>query len=112
MYALPGRICDPLSYGCNSLIKQGAQIITDMEEFVKDLTIIKGTNCTQIDFRKNLLEKDESLVYSLLDFCPTGIGTLMEKLPFQLMELLVILQQLEQKGFIRETAANYYVKTL
>lgn len=38
VYALPGRICDSTSRGCNELIRQGAGIITDLEEFVGNLT--------------------------------------------------------------------------
>lgn len=63
-------------------------------------------------FRKNLLEKDESLVYALLDFYPVGLGTLIEKSPYGLVEILPVLERLEQKGFIQETIPNYYIKTI
>ena len=32
VYAIPGRITDPMSLGCNLMISQGAGIITDIEE--------------------------------------------------------------------------------
>ena len=32
VYAIPGRITDPMSLGCNHMISQGAGIITDIEE--------------------------------------------------------------------------------
>ncbi len=112
VYAVPGRITDSLSLGCNRLIKQGAGIIYDIDEFVADITMTRLTECTQIDFRKNLLDKKESLVYSLLDFCPVNIGTLSEKVPYELTELFEILTGLIQKGFAKETISNYYIKTL
>ena len=112
VYVVPGRVCDPLSQGCNALIKQGANILNDLEEFVKEVAGSNSNEYVQMDFRKNLLEKEESLVYSLLDFRPIGIGTLMEKLPYQLSELLTILESLEGKGFIRETIPNYFVREL
>lgn len=112
VYAVPGRITDSLSLGCNRLIKQGAGIIYDINEFVSDITMTRLTECTQMDFRKNLLDKKESLVYSLLDFCPVNIGTLSEKVPYELTELFEILDKLVQKGFIKETISNYYIKTL
>ena len=112
VYALPGRITDPLSEGCNTLIKQGAGIITGINEFISDITISNENCCKQIDFRQILLEKDESLVYSLLDFCPMGIGTLMEKVPYDLIQLIDILGRLEKKEMIRETIPNYFIKTL
>lgn len=112
IYVVPGRITDTLSQGCNALVKQGACIISSIDEFINELCDLETKYCVQMDFRKNILEKQESLVYSLLDFRPIGIGTIMETLPFQLSELLTILEQLESKGFIRETIPNYYVREL
>ncbi len=110
VYVVPGRVSDPLSQGCNALIKQGAVILNDLDEFIKEIGISGENDYVQMDFRKNLLEKQEALVYSLLDFCPIGIGTLMEKLPYQLSELLVILESLESKGLVRENIPNYFIR--
>lgn len=112
VYALPGRITDPLSKGCNSLIRQGAGVFLGIDEFVKEISQYLGSNYLQMDFRKNLLEKDESLVYSLLDFCPTAVGTLLDRTSFPLLELLEILERMVQKGVIREISPNYYAHTL
>lgn len=112
VYALPGRITDPLSQGCNQLIRQGAGILTDVNEFMEELHIMEGAECTKMDFRKNLLEKDEGLVYSLLDFCPMGLGTLTEKTKLPLSSLLDIMKRLEEKGFIREPLPNYYIRCI
>ena len=109
VYALPGRVTDSLSRGCNHLIQQGAGIFLGIDDFMKEISLASNGNDIQIDFRKNLLEKDESLVYSLLDFCPVSIGTLLDKTQYQLLELLEILKRLEDKGFIREISPNYYV---
>lgn len=112
VYALPGRITDALSAGTNYLIKQGAQPLYNIEEFLKEWDIFDGNDILQIDFRKNTLEKDELLVYSLLDFCPVSIGTLMEETNLTLSTLIDILQRLERKGFIKETVPNYFIQTV
>ena len=39
IYAVPGRVTDSLSMGCNNLIRQGAGIINSVEDFVKDLEL-------------------------------------------------------------------------
>jgi DNA processing protein len=36
VYALPGRLVDPLSVGCNHLIRQGATPIVDIAEFCEE----------------------------------------------------------------------------
>ena len=112
VYALPGRIFDPLSEGCNQLIFQGAGILTNISEFVSQLGDSGDFLYQQINFKKNLLEKDELLVYSLLDFAPTGIGTLIEKSGLSLLELLSVLERMEQKSLIKEMIPNYYVRCI
>lgn len=112
VYALPGRITDPLSQGCNKLIRQGAGIVESVEDFLKDLDILTEMSGVQMDFRKNLLEKDELLVYSLTDFRPIGVAELMEKTNLPIIRLLEILERLDRMGFIKETFTNYYIRTI
>ena len=112
VYALPGRVTDPLSQGCNKLIKQGAGIVESVEDFLADLDILTEMSYAQIDFRKKLLEKDELLVYSLTDFRPIGVSTLMEKTKLPIFRLLEIIQKLESMGLIKETFTNYFVRTI
>lgn len=112
VYALPGRITDELSQGCNHLIQQGAGVFASVEDFLKEMQLSGASPDVQMDFRKNLLEKDETLVYSLFDFHPLGLGSLVEQSPYTLLEVLNILERLEQKGFIKETIPNFYVKTI
>ena len=112
IYAVPGRICDALSQGCNRLIKQGAGALINIDDFLSDLDVLSEINYTQMDFRKNLLEKDERLVYSLTDFRPIGVSTLVEKTGISISRLLEILEKLESLGLIKETFTNYYIRTL
>ena len=112
VYALPGRITDPLSAGTNHLIRQGAQILYNIEDFLKEWDFFDVSNTLQMDFRKNVLEKDEWLVYSLLDFCPVGIGTLSDQSSLPILTLLDILERLQRKGFVKEIVPNYFVQTV
>lgn len=112
VYALPGRISDPLSRGCNALIRQGAGVICSIDDFLAEWKLLCDREPVQMDFRKNLLEKEEALVYSLLDFRPVGLGRLMEQTPYGPAELMEIMQKLERKGFAEEKPPNYFVRTL
>ncbi len=42
VYVVPGRVTDPLSVGCNRLLKAGAGIYLDAGEFLEELTEICG----------------------------------------------------------------------
>ena len=112
VFALPGRITDSLSMGCNHLIKQGAGIIQSVEDFLKDLDIISEKIYIQQDFLKKLLEKDETLVYSLTDFQPISLGTLIEKTNISLYRIIEIISRLKELGLIKEVVPNYYVKAI
>ena len=112
VYAVPGRITDPLSAGCNHLIKQGAGIIESVDDFMKELEIVPSGSEASYDFLKNLLEKDESLVYSVTDFRPMGMGMILDKTGIPLDRLLEIISHLESLGMIKETFPNHYTRTI
>lgn len=112
VYALPGRITDPLSAGCNHLIRQGAGIVQSVEDFLEELDILPNGTEVQMDFWKKLLEKDERLVYSVTDFRPMGLGNLLEKTEISLERLLKIINRLESLGLIKEIFPNHYIRTV
>lgn len=112
VYAVPGRICDSLSAGCNGLIRQGAGIISNIEDFVKELEVSGINEYRQEKFENLLLEKEESLVYSCVDLLPRNVEELLQKTKLSMPALAQILAQLQQKGFITETFKNYYIRQL
>ena len=36
VYVLPGRVTDPLSQGCNRMLKQGAGLFTSVKELLEE----------------------------------------------------------------------------
>ena len=122
VYALPGRVTDRLSYGCNRLIAQGAGIILSVEDCLAELSMqavrkkeivcksaLKTGNCEIFDnLQKFSLEKDERLVYGCLGLLPTGFETLLEKTGLDIQELSQILAALMLKRHIEEVYKNHY----
>lgn len=112
IYAVPGRLYDSLSVGCNTLIRQGAGIISDVDDFLKELELCGTKEPYQENFTKLLLEKEESLVYSGLSLRPTSIEELLQSTGFSMPELTELLVRLQQRGFITETFKNYYIRRI
>lgn len=112
VYAVPGRITEELSEGCNSLIFQGAIPVVTIPDFLTDVLGIKKVEEAQIHFSNFLLEKDEALVYSLLDFQPVGMEELISKTPLDIVGLSDVLETLEQKGFVKEVIPGCYVRMI
>src|SRR5699024_6032023 len=95
VFAVPGRATDPMSAGCNRLIDQGAGIVCSVEDYVRQLfegmgaMLRKSSDCGEKPEKDRsekrgenrgegnfLLEKEERLVYSCLDFYPKGLDQL------------------------------------
>lgn len=112
VYAVPGRMEDALSLGCNRLIKQGADILLSPEDFLHELGFEQKKNGISKNFSKNLLEKEEMLVYSVLDLQPRNINEIINATGLEAAVCIQLLVRLEEKGYIRETFQNYYMRSL
>lgn len=109
VYALPGRIWDELSYGCNYLIAQGAGILYSPECILEELHIDKNRNKQEkINFS---LACDLKLVYSGLGFEPKKLDDLSKELQIPSEKLAESLLKLELEGYIQQVRKNYYRKT-
>lgn len=120
VYAVPGRIGDSLSVGCNRLICQGAEILYDMEHLIE-------TICEQAAYkrirqesvgvinearRNNKLNEMENRIWELLDIQYMSIDRILDSVKMKNMpvnELLIVLSGLECKGMI-EAEGNFYRK--
>ena len=112
IYAVPGRLYDDLSAGCNSLIHQGAGIISDVEEFIKELELCDFSGGIQESLTKLLLAKEESMVYSCLSLRPKSIEELLNETGLEMAQMIAVLSGLLEKGFAAETVKNYYMKKI
>lgn len=126
VYAIPGRLNDRLSYGCNRLISQGAGIIWDLDEFVgeiyrnskyqRDLNFRKsdGKYCFENQdaptgaLHMNQLEYE---IYRCLDLQYISFDEILCKLNMEdVPQLLSILSAMECKGIIEHTNGFYRIR--
>ena len=110
VYAVPGQITDALSSGCNQLIRQGAGILTSPEDILDYFQI--GKKLRLREKNENGLAKNEKMVYSCLDFHPKYIDQVVEESGLPLGEVMILLLELETKGYIQQPVNHYYVKKL
>ncbi|MBE5967575.1 MAG: DNA-protecting protein DprA [Lachnospiraceae bacterium] len=111
IYALPGRITDSLSVGCNNLIKMGAKPITSAKDILEDL--FANYKVTPISGNMNSLpswlQPEEQLVCQCLGMEPLHLEVLCGKTGLPVNQLMEILLKLELQGMIRQPMKNYYV---
>ena len=109
VFAVPGRINDALSMGCNKLIKSGAFVCTEAEDILVHLGVEKNKNKIKNNI---LLEKDFEVVYSLLCLHPVGVENIVLKTGLNIGRVYEILMKLRMDGMIEEVFNGHYIRKL
>ena len=124
IYAVPGRLGDPVSLGCNELIGEGATMISSVEQLLYDLKILEDhslaplgttgrTALSRQDPGKLRLAPTQNMLYSLLlDFGPKSLETLIHDSKLPVSEVLQGIVGLEIAGLVREVSKNIYVRVI
>ena len=121
VFAVPGRICDGLSYGCNSLIHQGASIATCPEDIVEFLRRTSFSGIKEADKKGNVpaftrLTDAQKDVYEVLDVYPKSINVLHDELKnkgihMDASDLMNALVELSILKYASQNGGSFY-KTL
>lgn len=111
VYALPGRVSEPLSAGCNQLIHDGAGVLLSVSDFLGTLGLDNTKETSKKKRTKISLEKEERLLYSLIDFTPKGIGTLLYESALNFTTVVRCVESLKAKNLIVERPSNFFVKS-
>lgn len=115
VFAVPGRISDRKSVGCNYLIKLGAHIVTEVADIL-DILHVKGNNnaknsyfdALQDNISKLSLAPLEKMVYSCLRIDPRYIDDIIADVQIAPQDVLRALNRMTLDNIIMETARNYY----
>lgn len=123
VYALPGRATDPLSGGCNRLIRQGAGLVLTPEELLEELTGESGApkergRTEAVQGTLLFLEGVQGELWEILDFGPLPAQELQRRyeekygktiaLPVLFKELL----ELCAGGYAGQVGGGYFMRTL
>lgn len=128
VYAVPGRITDRLSDGCNLLIRQGAGIALTPEDVISELAILRNRKGKRKmpDERMphqekgkrteaETAEETENKILDFLDFTPKSSDEILELtgkagINMTLPQLLFELIQLCMEGKAGQVGGNYFVR--
>ncbi len=104
IFALPGPFDSEKSRGTNRLIKEGARIITDVNDILEEFGLVKREKAVV-----QLTVKEQSVLELLCDD-PVHVDQLVLKTSMDITEILGILLNLELKGLVRQIPGKYFVK--
>ncbi len=116
IFALPGKLTDELSKGCNLLIQNGAKLVLGPEDILVELRnqypSLLGVKTNAITSKKEDLTEMEQRVYSLLSYQAIHVEELLVKTNLNQGQLLEALFELESKQYVKMVTGQQYIRTL
>ena len=106
VFAVPSPINSDMSRAPNLLIKQGAKLVTNVEDIYEELNI-QITPRKKEDIRKNLNESGK-LIFDILQIKPQTVDDLAIELGKTVSEILNIISVLEVNGIVEKNQEKKY----
>ena len=122
VFGVPGNVTQPMSFGPNQLIKQGAKLVTGWEDVVEELPTPVRAELLPVETpssqeRATLVQESlgprERVLYDLLSVdAARPVDDLVEVSGLSSSEVLATLFDLELKGVVRQLPGKQFLKVL
>ena len=113
VFAIPGKVDQPNAQGVNRLIKEGAKLVSSVEDVLDELklplTDYIGKSVTIKNSPPNLSE-DEKPIYEQLSDEARHVDDLAEESRIAVSKLMAVLLNLELKGIIKQLPGKLFVR--
>ena len=110
IFAIPGRLEDELSMGCNELIFQGAGLAISPESLLEILGKFTKKSDNSEMYVQNVLASEENMVYSCLSLHPQSLEELCKNTNLSITAVMEAVTLLQLRGLVKEVGRNRYVK--
>lgn len=113
-FAVPGRVTDPASAGCNRLIRENrAQLLSGADDFVKAMgwTAVTATirpEAVQRDLFPDLSPEEDRIIHILSRRGDLHINTLVVESDIPVNRMSALLFELEMKGVVKAMVGGTY----
>ena len=107
VFALPGRVTDPLSESCNLLIRDGAGLLTTPEELLANIGIEERNTGPMKN--KSFSDTVTERLYQALDMEPLSLEEICKKADLNPQEAAGKIAFLTLSGWAKEVSPGYYV---
>ncbi|MEA3308622.1 MAG: DNA-processing protein DprA [Chloroflexota bacterium] len=108
VFALPGNALSPASKGCNRLLKDGAAVVTEVQDILETLHL---NQVAEKQVARQLLPGNatEVLIFNQLSSTPTHVDALSREIDLSIETISGTLVMMELKGLVRQVAPLRYV---
>lgn len=110
VFAVPGSILSAYSKGTNKLIKDGAKLVTDVNDILEEYNFREDIKIRINDQIINTLDSDERKLYNLILNSPRSIDEIISILKYPISKVNYLLSSLILKGLITRLPGNRYEK--
>jgi len=113
VFAIPGNLGSKNSEGTNALIKQGAKLVTRVEDILEELKISrKGDKSPLVPPEQDLsqLTEAEKSIFSLISDEPHHIDKIAGLASLGVPQTLSTLLSLELKGLVKQLSGKMFVR--
>ncbi|MFA5410572.1 MAG: DNA-processing protein DprA [Candidatus Omnitrophota bacterium] len=116
VFALPGKVDANTSFGTNELIKQGAKLVSCVEDIAEEFNFSIKKEGIKIEMaNKSITSKDlageESLLYNLIHNQPLHLDAILEKAALNISQVSQILLNLEIRKLIRQLPGKQFIRS-
>lgn len=112
VFAVPGSIFSPASTGTHRLLKEGAKLVTGIQDILSELgnNILDHEKNSKVDTPAPVLDTDEETIYRLLSHEGIHIDKLITLARLEAMRVNMILTKLELRGLAKNIGNLHYTR--
>ncbi|MEP7162735.1 MAG: DNA-processing protein DprA [Candidatus Moraniibacteriota bacterium] len=112
VFAVPGSIFSPVSAGTNGLLKQGAKVVTGIQDILEELAphLPRAEKNIEHEARIERLSSEEKNLFSLLSHEPLHVDKIIEASKLETTSVNSLLVKLEMQGLVKNIGNMHYIR--
>ncbi len=112
VFALPGKVDSNTSFGTNGLIKQGAKLVSGLEDILEELKVWQPGHSKRLKVEKSGLENfagEEEALYNIISAQPISIDDIIVKSKMEVTKISSLLLRLQMRRMIKELPGKQFI---
>ena len=113
VFALPGKVKSEASKGTNKLIKDGAKIVTCIEDILEEFTnieLFKPKMRPVIEQKYTQLNIEEIKILEVIHTEPTHIDNILRGTGYNIQKINSLVTMLELKGILKQLPGKFFIR--
>jgi len=117
VFALPGKVDSPTSFGTNGLIKQGAKLVSCADDIIEELNLpivtkpkVRAEEAPDI-LKPGLIDSEEKILYDSISEQPLLLDEIVDKTKMDISKIFNILLKLQLKKLIRQLPGRQFIRS-